>query len=459
MSTVDALLKTLGSDTIDSLARDNSEPGWLKESRHSWLDRSEKLPVEASELFKKYIELDGIDWNQFTFSGPGTVPEELGFFLSESNCIVCCDNDIVKLPPSMENSGIEFLDIRSAIKKYPEICREHLEDEVQDANKLVALNNAFFNSGFFLHVPDDTDAGIIRVVNLLTHDNRLTIGRNIIVLGKTSKTTITEEYYSARSEKQSLINNITSIHVKEGGQMHFGTINALGENVIAIFNKTALLKKDAQFYSASGFFGGMLTLSNINTILQGNGSSSEDYEVMFGNGSQNFGVASNLFHEGIGTRGKVMTKGIFDGRSKGLFRGMINIGKGAKGSSSYLSGHSILLSKDASADAIPGLQIENNDVKATHSASVAQISEEQVFYLMARGFSANDARKLIASGFLEPLIRQIPLKDVALVIKGLFELKWNNKNMADLKDVLDVVAEETYVVHDHNIFEGHYKYR
>jgi len=193
--------------------------------------------------------------------------------------------------------------------------------------------------------------------------------------------------------------------------------------------------------------------------MKGNGSEADDFEIVFGNNSQKFMNSANLFHEGMGTKGKVMVKGVFDNKSRGLFKGMINIGKKAKNSSAYLSGHSILLSKDASSDAIPGLEIETNDVKATHSASVAQINEEEIFYLMSRGLGEKEAKKLIISGFFEPIIRKIHLPQVAFVIKGLFEIKWNNQDLSKLRQAIEKISDDYAVEETRDIFEGHYKYR
>src|SRR3989304_5262475 len=108
------------------------------------------------------------------------------------------------------------------------------------------------------------------------------------------------------------------------------------------------------------------------------------------------------------TTGKVLSKGVMKDGSKSIFKGMIRIAKDAKNSQSYLGEHSLLLSKEAKSDAIPGLEIETNDVKATHAASVSQIDDEKIFYLMARGLDKDEAKKLIITGFFSPIIERMP---------------------------------------------------
>jgi Fe-S cluster assembly protein SufB/Fe-S cluster assembly protein SufD len=148
-------------------------------------------------------------------------------------------------------------------------------------------------------------------------------------------------------------------------------------------------------------------------------------------------------------------------KAKAIFKGMIRIEANAKNSRAYLAEHAMILSKDALADAIPGLEIETNDVKATHSASVAQIDEEEIFYLMARGLSEDEAKKLIIVGFFEPLVERIPVPEVARRIRRIIDLKWSG--IYDFASSLTVPAfddeyyEEGQKTRD--IFEGHYKYR
>jgi len=463
---MDTLLKNFGVERVEKLSKNNSEPDWLRNFRLSSFEFFKNLPVETSELFKKYVNLDGINWEQFDFSkSDGTkIPEDFKFLFPENNNhVAICNSNVLEIPSSVEKDGIVFLDIKTAIQKYPDICKNYFANKIlkPEESKLVAFNNTFFNSGFFLYVPDNKNITVpLRVVSITTPENSLGVNQNLIVVGKNSKLILIEEEYSKTSGKQTLLSNVTDIHLKDGAEVTLGNIHSLDENTILLVNKKVLLEKDSKIFFSSGFFGGKLTLSYLDSVLKGDGSAVEDYEIVFGGNEQQFNLSSNLFHEGASTRGKVMAKGVFGDKSKGLFRGMININKNAKNSNSYVSGHSIILSKNASSDAIPGLQIENNDVKATHSASVAQINEEQVFYLMSRGFTEDQARKFVVSGFLEPVIKQIPLREVVAIIKGLFEIKWNRRDLSELKETVGKISEEEITeTSSKDIFEGHYKYR
>jgi Fe-S cluster assembly scaffold protein SufB len=147
--------------------------------------------------------------------------------------------------------------------------------------------------------------------------------------------------------------------------------------------------------------------------------------------------------------------------SKSLFKGMIKIGKEAKATESYLAGHAILLDKAAKSDAIPGLEIETNEVKATHSASVAQLDEAQVFYLMCRGLSREGAKREIVNGFLEPLSRRMG-PTIRAWVNYLIENKWSGKPlMLKIDEAMEQIleVEKSRYRENQDIFEKHYKYR
>ena len=159
----------------------------------------------------------------------------------------------------------------------------------------------------------------------------------------------------------------------------------------------------------------------MDSVLSGQGAAAEDVEVVFGAGEQRFDVVTNLTHEAPHTTGHVLAKGVLRDSARTIFKGMIRIEAGAKNSSSYLAEHAMILSKKARADAIPGLEINTNEVKATHSGSVSQVDEEQVFYMMARGLTLSEAQRLIIVGFLHPAVQRIPMRTVRAAIQYLIE--------------------------------------
>jgi Fe-S cluster assembly scaffold protein SufB len=232
-------------------------------------------------------------------------------------------------------------------------------------------------------------------------------------------------------------------------------------DTINFSNRKAFIDRDAKMSWYLGMFGTQLSRYKIDSIMKGPGSSGEDVEIIFGIGNQSFDVTSNLIHLGHNSRGRVLVKSVMKDTSKSLFKGMIKIEKDAKAAESYLAGHAILLDKGAKSDAIPGLEIQTNEVKATHSASVAQLDESQLFYLMCRGLSRDGAKREIVNGFLEPLSRKMG-PTIRAWINYLIENKWSGKSLMlktdeAMEQILEI--EKSRYRETQDLFEKHYKYR
>jgi Fe-S cluster assembly scaffold protein SufB len=304
-------------------------------------------------------------------------------------------------------------------------------------------------------------------VNTLPDDGSSSISRNIVIAEPGSKASIVQEIYAppqtvANNSQQQCYFELLECHVEPNAQLEMVTLQAMDEkSSINFSNRKAFIERDGKMSWYMGLFGTQLSRYKIDSITKGAGSSAEDVEIIFGVGEQSFDVTSNLLHYGESSRGRVLSKSVMKDNSKSLFKGMIKIEKGAKSTESYLAGHSILLDKGSKSDAIPGLEIETNEVRATHSASVAQIDENQIFYLMCRGLSREGAKREIVSGFLEPLSRKMGPR-IRAWVNYLIENKWNGKPLMlktdeAMEQILEVEKSRYREVED--IFEKHYKYR
>jgi Fe-S cluster assembly protein SufB/Fe-S cluster assembly protein SufD len=238
------------------------------------------------------------------------------------------------------------------------------------------------------------------------------------------------------------------------------TLQAMGNESVHFSNRKAFLERDARIKWYLGAFGTSLSRYKVDSVLRGEGASAEHIEIIVGNKNQAFDVTANTIHLGPNSKGRVLAKSVLKDTAKSVFKGMIRIGKNAKASESYLAGHAILLDKGAKSDSIPGLEIETNEVKATHSASVAQMDEEQMFYLMSRGYSKEGARKVIIDGFLEPLVRRMNPR-VRAWVNYIIDSKWQGKPLLLKTDEVlrEMIEVEEANPADTDIFERHYKYR
>ncbi|PIW32470.1 MAG: Fe-S cluster assembly protein SufD [Nitrosopumilales archaeon CG15_BIG_FIL_POST_REV_8_21_14_020_37_12] len=461
-------LSKINSSLIEEISSSRNEPEWLKQYRKASLSVYDTLPIETSPLYNKYTDAKKMDPEQVSFSTKtdATVPSLLKRRLGElenNTCVIQIGTNIHKInvTDDIKSKGVIITSIADAIQNNPDLVKKALDASNSNDDKFTALNNAAFNSGIFIHIPKhvvlDTP---IHLVSCLSEDGISTISRNVIFVDENSKAVIVQELYSPKAQKQQAYLELLNTTVAANAQLDITTLQMMDQTTVNFSTRRTDLAQDAKVNWYSGLFGSLLSRYKIEYFLNGTGASANDSEVIFGNNEQDFDIQTNVNHLSPQTEGRVVEKSILRNKSKSLFKGMIRIKENASKSNSFLSGRSILLDKDAKSDAIPGLEIFTNDVKATHSASVAQIDEEQIFYLQTRCLSKEEAERTIVEGFLEPLSRKMSFQ-VRAWIAYLIESKWEGKELSintDEELAKFVEVEETRYNEDSEL-EQHYKYR
>lgn len=464
-------------DDIRSLSSLYDEPEWMYHMRAQNFTRYQSLPSEISPLYSKYSDVNRLYPDRIELPIASNASEVSDFLADRVNDLgkdvglIRVGSTIIKLNRSEMGSGGEAViieDLAKAVKSHEGKIKDALLKRTggHDEDKFLALEASAFSSGIFVYVPKKVVLdNPIRLVCALSQDNSSSISRNLFIADEGSKCTIVQELYSpsttGSSSVQQGIFELTECHVGNGSNLEMITLEALDSNNISFLNKKAWVERDAKMSWYHGLFGAQTSRSKVDSNMKGTGSSAEDVEIIFGNATQSFDITSNLNHIGSHSRGRVLVKSVMRDKSKSLFKGMIKIGKDAKASESYLAGHAILLDKDAKSDAIPGLEIETNEVRATHSASVAQLDEAQIYYLMCRGLDRDSAKREIVSGFLEPLSRRMG-PTIRAWINYLLENKWSGKPLIlkagdALEQMLEV--ERSRYRESQDLFEKHYKYR
>ena len=462
------ILSKLNTGHIDKISSSRNEPEWLKDYRKNSLSVYDSLPIEMSPLYNKYTDAKKMDPEKVSLSTstaetiPSFLKKRLGELENEL-CIIQIGTNIhkVNISDDLKSKGLVVSSISDAIQNNSDLVKKALEASNSKDDKFTALNNAAFNSGVFIHIPRNLILDKpIHFLACLSEDGHSTISRNIIFADESSKATVVQELYSPKTESQQAYLEFLSTSLAANAQLDVTTLQMMDQHAVNFSTRRTDLAQDAKVNWYSGLFGSMLSRYKIDYFLEGTGASSNDSEVIFGNDDQSFDIQTNVNHESPSTEGRVVEKSILRNKSKSLFKGMIRIKENAAKSNSFLSGRSILLDKDAKSDAIPGLEIFTNDVKATHSASVAQIDEEQIFYLKSRCLSHEEAERTIVEGFLEPLSRKMSYQ-VRAWIAYLIESKWDNRELTintDEELTKFVEVEETRYNEDSEI-EQHYKYR
>lgn len=461
-------LSTITTTHVDDISASKSEPDWLKQYRKNSFTIYQTLPPEVSPLYNKYTDAKRMDPAQvsLSISSENAIFDSLKPRLQELESeihIIQIGSNIFRIhvPEEMKSKGLIVTSIYDAIKTDGDTVRKILESSNPNEDKYTALNNAAFNSGIFIKIPRNLILEKpIHVVASVSPDGTSAISKNIIIAEESSKASIVQELYAPKSSKQQAYLELMTINAHANSQLHLTSFQAMDQSAVSFSTRNCTVSKDAKVNSYLGLFGSMLSRYRTNYYLNGVGASVQDAEVVFGNNDQSFDLSANLIHQQPSTEGQVVQRSVLKNKSKSLFKGMIKILETAPKSKSFLSGRSILLDKDAKSDAIPGLEILTNDVKATHSASVAQIDEEQIFYLATRCLDRSEAEKIIVEGFLEPMSRVMSYQ-VRAWISYLIESKWQNRDLIIKSDeqLKSIVEVEEVRYKEADQLETHYKYR
>ncbi len=467
-------LSSINSQYVESLS--GKEPAWLASIRKQAFSQYESLPAEVSPLYSKYSDVNRIKPENVHFGAPSR-PAVLGKDLTDrlkeleqETGVLQVGQEISRIfvQDSVAKQGVIITGIKDALAKHGDLVKSHMETNQLNylEDRYLALEASAFQSGIFIYIPKNVVVqDPIRIITSLADDGTSLISRNIIVADTGSKATIVQELYapgsSGRQDVQQGYFELVETHVSPNAHLELVTLQAMGADTVNVSNRKAFVERDGKMSWYIGMFGSMLARYKTDSIMKGAGASAEDVEIVFGVGNQAFDVMSNLIHHGPHSRGRVLVKSVLKDTSKSLFKGMIKIGKDGKGTESYLAGHAILLDRGAKSDSIPGLEIETNEVKATHSASVAQMDENQIYYLMTRGLGREGAKREIVSGFLEPLSRKMG-PTIRAWVNYLIENKWQGKPLMlrtdeAMEQILEV--EKSRYRETQDIFEKHYKYR
>jgi len=336
------------------------------------------------------------------------------FDLTNSNAKI----SINPLSEDLIDKGVILTDINIALDKYPTAQKYFFKNTKIDKDKFVALSAAHFNNGIFLYVPKNIELDEPIKVNF-NFENKASILHNIIVIESNSKIHFIEEYSNKEASEEQLNSCVTEVFANENSKINFYHLNNWTKNVDNFTNIVGTAERYAEINWVSGCFGGRLNKLRIDTNFNGKGSQCSNIGVFMGRGKEHIDFTTNVYHNVENTTNNILVDGILKDESSSVYRGLIRIEKEAQKTFSYLENHILKLGDKTLANSIPSLKIDANDVKASHGATVGQIDEEHIFYLMARGLSRAEAEKLIIEGFFEPVIQKIPSEELRERIRGL----------------------------------------
>ena len=459
-------------DRVKSLSRSLHEPGWLTSSRIEAFRSFSTLPPEKNPLYTKYVSTF-----DFSLDGFGVNPEKsevdfrrffTGYLKGSEKDILLQGNEThvhTELSEEVASKGVRLLPFHEVLKKDEGLVRRLIQSRMikAESDKFAAFVNAFFNGGTVVTVPRGVSLERpLRRMLLLDSPKTSIVEQTFILAEEEAKLVFLEELYSKGPAAPSFVASNTEVRAGPASHVDFSTIQLLDEKATHVSNTAVETANDSRATLSSLSLGAAVSRSRTNFFLNGRGSLAEGFEIFFTDAKQRYDFETNLVHNSPDSTAATQARGVLKGESQSIFKGMIKIVNAARNSRSYLAHHAMILERTAKSDGVPSLEIDNNEVKATHSASVAQIDEEQLFYLQARGLSPDEARKMVVLGFFEPVLSRVPIEQTREGARFMIEGKWlgEKRRLIDREALLAATGELTPEVKEtEDIFERHYKYR
>ncbi len=333
--------------------------------------------------------------------------------------------------PELSSQGVVFTDLLTAEREHPQLLEKVLGKLVTpDDGKFASLVEAFAQTGALLYVPSGVHIGLpLHVLLWSVGENVVNPAHIAVVLEEGAAATFVLETISPPDGNDETMNALVlEILVGENAHLNFVELQSLGNKVWNFSHERVKVAKDGSVDWVFGAAGSRLTKSFLNLELTGQGSSGKMSGLYFADGVQHLDHDTRQNHLAPNPTSDLLFKGARLGESRSVWRGMIYVAPDAAGTDGYQSNRNLVLDRRARADSIPGLEINTDDVRCTHGATVGQLDDDQIFYLQSRGIPRKEAEQLVVKGFFEPVLQRIPFEGVRQRFEQLIAKKMNYLN-------------------------------
>ena len=328
------------------------------------------------------------------------------------------------LKEDLAEKGVIFTDTDSALKDHPELFREYFGKVIPSAdNKFAALNSAVWSGGSFIYVPPGVHIEFpLQAYFRINSENMGQFERTLIIVDEGASAHYVEGCTAPTWSADSLHSAVVEIVVKRGGRFRYTTIQNWANNVYNLVTKRAMAYGDALMEWVDGNLGSKITMKYPAIYLMEPGARGETLSIAFANEGQHQDAGAKMVHCAPNTSSRVISKSISKGGGRSSYRGLAKVVKGATNCKTNVVCDALILDPNSRSDTYPYIEIEEDDVTIEHEASVSKIAEEQLFYLMSRGLSEAEASAMIVTGFIEPLVKELPM-EYAVEMNRLIELQ------------------------------------
>lgn len=435
------LKKGLSEDLVRQISKDKNEPGWMLAHRLKSLQifLKKELPEWGPNL--SALNLDEIIY----YAPPGIaetknwdeIPDEvrrvydrLGIPEAERRFLAGVgaqyESEIIyhNLKKQWEELGVIFLDMDDAVQQYPDLVKKYFMKCIPpEDHKFAALHGAVWSGGTFLYIPKGiTVTEPLQAYFRMNAPNMGQFEHTLIIVEESADVHYIEGCSAPKYGKQGLHAGGVEIYVRPGAKCRYSSVENWSKDTYNLNTKRAIVEKDGTMEWIGGNMGSGRTMLYPCSMLIGEGARCDHLAIAFANKDQWQDTGAKVFHLAPHTSSKVISKSISKDGGVSVYRGVLKIAEKAHDCTSNVECDALLLDEISRTDTAPDIHVRNNSVTIAHEATVGKLSEEDIFYLMSRGIGKEEAKAMIVNGFIEPIVRQLPL-EYAVEMNRLIELE------------------------------------
>ncbi len=432
--------KGLSAEIVSQISEIKDEPEWMRKFRLESLEifESKPMPKWGGEIgldfqdifyYLKPTDSQGKTWDEVpdeikkTFDRLG-IPQAERKYLAGVKAQFESEVVYGSLQEDLAKQGVIFTDTDTAIREYPDLVREYFGTIIPPAdNKFAALNSAVWSGGSFIYIPPGVSIDFpLQAYFRINAESMGQFERTLILVDEGAQVHYVEGCTAPMYTTESLHSAVVEVVVKKGGRCRYTTIQNWANNIYNLVTKRAMAYQDAVMEWVDGNLGSRLTMKYPSVYMMEPGARGEILSIAFSSAGQHQDAGAKLVHCAPNTTGQIISKSISKNGGRSSYRGLVKVEQGAKNAKCNVVCDALILDQHSRSDTYPYVEIDEQDVSIGHEASVSRIGEEQLFYLTSRGLTEAEASTMIVSGFIEPLIKELPM-EYAVEMNRLIELQ------------------------------------
>jgi Fe-S cluster assembly protein SufB len=432
--------KGLSAEVVHQISDLKNEPQWMRDFRQRALQifLSKPMPTWGGRIdldfqdiyyYIKPSDRQGRSWDEVpddikrTFDRLG-IPEAEKKFLAGVKAQYESEVVYGSLREELSKQGVIFTDTDTAVREYPDLVRQYFATVIPPTdNKFAALNSAVWSGGSFIYVPKGVSVEFpLQAYFRINAENMGQFERTLIIVDEGAHVHYVEGCTAPMYSTESLHSAVVEIIVKKHGRCRYTTIQNWANNIYNLVTKRAVAYEGATMEWIDGNLGSRLTMKYPAVYMLEPGARGEILSIAFASQGQHQDAGAKVVHCAPNTTSQIISKSISRGGGRSSYRGLVRVQRGAKHSRSKVVCDALILDPYSRSDTYPYIETEEQDVSIGHEASVSRIGEEQLFYLMSRGLTEAEASTMIVNGFIEPLVKELPM-EYAVEMNRLIELQ------------------------------------